>query len=228
MDFNSFPITLLLIAANVVISLIGFSNQSFMEKGLMWPYYIKRNNQYSRFILSGFLHADYMHLLFNMLTLYFFGQFIEVFFAKAFPNGRIWYVVLYFLGMIVADIPSYLKNKDNAYYRSLGASGAVSAVVFAAIIFNPWGQIRIYVLPLSMLLYAFLYIFYCIYSSKQNAGNINHDAHLWGSIFGLVFTIALLIAMRPDVIPYVFEDLKNPSLLGRKYAGEVIKYLLGY
>lgn len=228
MNFSQYPVTMLLIAANVVISLIGFNNRNFLEKGLMWPYYIKREKQYLRFLLSGFLHADYTHLFFNMLTLYFFGRNLEFLFGVAFSNGQVWYILLYFLGMLAADLPSYLKHQNNAVFRSLGASGAVSAVVFAMIVFDPWGQILIYFIPLSMLLYAVLYLIYCIYASKQGVGgNINHDAHLWGSIFGFVFTLALVVIMRSDIIPYILEEVKRPSILGRKELGAVLQYLLG-
>lgn len=228
MDFSQYPVTMLLIAANVVISLVGFSNRNFLEKGLMWPYYIKRDKQYLRFILSGFLHADYTHLFFNMLTLFFFGRNLEFIFNAAFTNGQVLYVLLYFLGMIAADLPSYIKHQNNAVYRSLGASGAVSAVVFGMIVFDPWGEMMIYFIRVSMLVYAVLYLIYCIYASKQGlGGNINHDAHMWGSIFGFVFTLALVLILRSDVVPYILEEAKRPSILGRKGLGEVLTYLLG-
>lgn len=216
MNLGDSPITLALIAANVIFSLIGFSNADMVDKTIMWPYKVKRENQYLRFITSGFLHADMMHLFFNMFTLFFFGKGLEIYFSYYGLGGNISYLVLYFLGLIASDIPSYIKHKDNYGYRSLGASGAVSAVVFATIVFNPWGKIYLYgALGLSAALYAILYIVYCVYMGKRNADNVNHDAHLWGGLFGLAFTLVLVGVMQPDLFTAILEELKNPSLLGR-------------
>jgi membrane associated rhomboid family serine protease len=226
MDFSQAPITILLIAANAIFSFIGFSNETLVNKTIGWPYYTKRENQYYRFISSGFLHADWMHLIFNMFTLFFFGSVIEGIFNAYGLGGNIAYLALYFLGMIVADIPSYIKHKDDYNYRSLGASGAVSAVVFAAILFNPWSEIRLYgFLRMSLAVFALLYVVYCVYMGKQNSDNVNHDAHLWGSLFGLAFTLVLLVSLRPDAIPYILEEIKKPSLFGRQEAGAVLDYL---
>jgi membrane associated rhomboid family serine protease len=227
MEFDKYPVTILLIAANVIFSIIGFSNKAMLEKTIGWPYYTKRENQWYRFITSGFLHADWMHLIFNMFTLFFFGSVIELLFTRFNLGGSAAYLALYFLGMIVADIPSYLKHKDNYEYRSLGASGAVAAVVFAVIVFSPWNPIYIYgALKISAAVYAVLYILYCIYMGKQNNDNVNHDAHLWGSLFGLVFTLALLIALKPGITPHIVTELTKFSLFGREETGAVIDFLL--
>jgi membrane associated rhomboid family serine protease len=216
MNLGDSPVTLALIAANVIFSLIGFSNTDMVDKTIMWPYRVKRENQYIRFITSGFLHADTMHLFFNMFTLYFFGTALEHYFASYGLGGNLSYLLLYFLGLIASDIPSFIKHKDDYGYRSLGASGAVSAVVFATIVFNPWGKIYLYgALGLSSALYAVLYIVYCVYMGKRNADNVNHDAHLWGSLFGLAFTLILVGVLQPELFTAIVEELKNPSLLGR-------------
>lgn len=210
------PITIALIATNVIFSLIAMSNQEVKSKAIMWPYGVKRYNQFYRFITSGFIHADYMHLFFNMFTLYFFGRVVEAYFSMYGLGGNISYIILYFLGLIASDLPTYFKYKDDYNYLCLGASGAVSAVVFAAIVFNPWGSIYLFgALKLSSFLYAVLYIAYCVYMSKKGGDNINHDAHLWGALFGLGFTIALIAAMQPDLLQYILEELKNPKLLGK-------------
>ena len=215
MNFQDSPITIGLIIANVIFSLIGFSNADMVDKTIMWPYRVARENQYIRFITSGFLHADWMHLIFNMFTLYFFGRNLEFYFSYYELGGKFAFLALYFLGLIISDIPSYIKHKDDYNYRSLGASGAVSAVVFATIIFAPWTTIRLYgALKLSAAVYAVLYILYCVYMGKKNSDNVNHDAHLWGSLFGLAFTLVLIGILNPELFAGIVEQLKHPSLFG--------------
>lgn len=215
-DIQHYPITIALIAANVIISLVAMNNDEVLSKTIMWPYGVKKYNQFYRFITSGFIHADYMHLFFNMFTLFFFGKVVEPAFNQLGLGGAIAYIALYFLGLIVSDIPTYLKQKDNYNYHCLGASGAVSAIVFAAIVFNPWGSIYIYgAVKISAFLYAVLYIIYCVAMSRRGGDNINHDAHLWGSLFGLCFTIALIAALQPWMFEIILDELKHPSLFGR-------------
>lgn len=213
---EQFPVTIALIAVNIIVSLIAMNNQDVLSKAIMWPYGVKKYNQYYRFITSGFIHADYIHLFFNMFTLFFFGMSVEHYFASEGLGGNIAYLALYFLGLIASDIPTYLKENENYNYHCLGASGAVSAVVFAAVVFDPWSSINLYgALKISALVYAVLYVFYCISMSKRGGDNINHDAHLWGSLFGLGFTIALIAALQPALFNVIGESLLHPSLFGR-------------
>jgi len=215
MDFSSSPITFLLIGINVIFSIIGFSNKTMLDKTIMWPYGVKRKNEYYRFITSGFLHADWIHLFFNMFTLFFFGISIENRFSAEGLGGNISYLVLYFAALIISDLPGYLKHKDDPNYRSLGASGAVSAVVFAAIVFDPWSSIYLYgAIKISAALYAVLFILYCVYMGRKNHDNINHDAHIWGAVFGLIFTLGLIAALQPSLFSIIVEELKNPSIFG--------------
>ncbi len=227
MDFAKYPVTLILIALNVLCSFIGFSNNSVLSKTIGWPYYEKRNKEYYRFITSGFLHADWVHLFFNMFTLYFFGKNVELIFSLSGLGGKFAYLALYFLALIVADIPSYLKHNNNPEYRSLGASGAVSAVIFASIIFSPWSSIYLYgAIQISATVYAILYIAYCIYMGRKNQDNVNHDAHLWGSVFGFVFTIVLIAVIRPELFPYILADFKKLSLFGSNELSSVLEFVL--
>lgn len=216
MNFSETPITFIIIAVNVLFSIIGFSNHSMLEKTIGWPYFSKKKNEYYRFITSGFLHADWMHLFFNMFTLFFFGRNIEIIFNGYGLGGNISYLLLYFLGMIVADLPSYFKHQDDYNFRTLGASGAVSAVLFASIVFDPWAALYLYgAFKISAVVFAVLYLAYCVYMSKQSRDNVNHDAHLWGSIFGVVFTIALIAYLQPQLFDSIMTELKQPSLFGR-------------
>lgn len=216
MNFQEYPVTYFLLGANIVISLIGFSNADFLNKTILWPFFIKRKHEYWRMITSGFLHADYMHLFFNMFTLYFFGKNIEILFEAYGLGGKAMYIALYFGALIISDLPSTINHKDDYHYRALGASGAVSAIVFAAIIFNPWGKILLYgAIGISALLYAVLFVAYSIYMGKQNADNVNHDAHLWGALFGVAFTVILISFLQPALFELIVEELKHPSLFGR-------------
>ena len=215
MSYNALSITILIISANVILSFIGFSDKNFISKTIMWPYYVKRNNEVYRLITSGFLHADMIHLFFNMFTLYFFGRNLEYILNTAELGGKVSYLALYFGALIISDLPCFIKYKDNYSYRSLGASGAVAAVVFSTIVFSPWDSIYLYgAIKISAALYAVLFIVYCIYMGKKGNDNINHDAHLWGALFGLVFTIMIVGIYRPDLISVILEAFKHPSLFG--------------
>lgn len=188
MNFN---LTTILIIANVAASFYAWSNPTVMSNWLMNPYQIERKGQYYRFLSSGFIHADYMHLFFNMFTLYSFGGYLEAAYKYQYGMqlGGIFYLLLFIVGIIVSDMPSYFKHKNNYNYNSLGASGGVSAIIYACILLNPWSQLYIYFIPLKGIVFALLYTAYSIWMSKKGYDNVNHNAHLWGGLFGVIFMI---------------------------------------
>lgn len=200
--------THIIIAITAIISFWAWSNGEVMFKSFFIPTHIKERKEYWRFFTHGFVHADQMHLIFNMLALYFFGPSVEVAFAVYFGSSKI-FVLFYFVALIASSIPSYYKHRNNYRYRALGASGAVSAVIFAAIIFDPWRRIGLLFLPDSLsipgILFGVLYIWYSAYMSKQNRDNIGHDAHLWGAVFGFIFPFII----EPRLFQVFINNLSN-------------------
>ena len=197
--------TLIIIAITAVISVMGFSNVNLVQRLILWPPALTRDKQYYRLISYGLVHADAGHLFFNMFTLYFFGRAMEPFYNNYL--GPFGFALFYVGGLVVSILPTYLRNQNNSRYRSLGASGAVSAALFAFILLQPWAMIIVFVLPLPAILYAVLYIVYSFYMQRQGADNINHDAHLWGAAYGVVFTIL----MEPRVLALFLQSLAHPS-----------------
>ncbi|SHN20284.1 rhomboid family intramembrane serine protease [Chitinophaga sp. CF418] len=182
-------ISIAIIIITCIISVTSFNSEKRMDDLSMWPYMVKEKNQYYRFLTSGFVHADFMHLGFNMFTLFFFGRFIEEMFLLIF-KGKGYYLLFYVLALILSDIPTYIKHKNDSGYRTIGASGAVSAVVFAAILFQPWAKILVFFIPMPAILYGIVYLGYTIYMSRRGGPTgINHDAHLWGAVFGILFPL---------------------------------------
>ncbi len=206
MDFD-FPITVSLIIANCVVSFVAFNNQDLINKLIFHPPAISQNNQWYRFITSGFIHKDVNHLLFNMLTLFFFGKTLEPGFGVLGIGGGIGYLLFYIAAIAVSEIPTYIKHKNDESYFSLGASGAISAVVFALVLFEPWGTVYLkFIIPIPFILYAVGYLIYSTYMAKKGGDGVGHSAHLWGALFGIVF---FLIAY-PNSIKIFMGQLAHP------------------
>lgn len=197
--------TTVLIILTVIVSFLAWQDKKIMARFVFDPLSVTRFKQYDRFITHGFVHADGMHLLFNMFTLYFFGRVIERFYINKF--GLMGFVIFYVLAIIVAIIPTYLKHKNNAHYFGLGAIGGVSAVLFAFILFYPWEMIYLFaVIPIPAILFAIVYTTYSIYMDKNGRDNVNHSAHLIGALFGVVATIII----EPKIILHFVQALLSP------------------
>lgn len=198
-------LTFILIGVTVLVSWLAFDRPALLERLILWPPAIDRKKQYDRLLTHGFIHADWSHLLFNMITLYFFGRQIEVVMAKLI--GPMGFVLFYLSAIVVAILPTYLRHRHDPHYRSLGASGAVSAVLFAFILLSPWSLIFVFFLPMPAILYAVAYIAYSIWMDKRGGDNINHSAHLSGAIYGVLF----MLLMEPRVAGVFLQRLMSPS-----------------
>ncbi len=196
--------TIIIIAVTTIISFIAFSNRRLKAELVFYPPAIK-HKQFYRFITYGFIHADTTHLLFNMFTLYFFGTAMENIYRPFL--GGFGFVAFYLLALIISIFPSYLRHINNENYASLGASGAVSAVLFAYISVAPWQMLYLFAaVPIPAILFAVAYVAYSMYAQKKAQDNVNHGAHLWGAAFGVIATIILY----PNVVNYFIDKLLSP------------------
>ena len=199
-------ITLVIIGITVLVSILCFNSSALFGALSLKPYRVVRHNEWWRVITHGFVHGDYMHLLVNMIVLYSFGGYVEQYFRELHADGMVgspfWaYIVLYFGGMIVATIHDLVKNRHNPYWSSIGASGAVSAVVFSTIFFEPWGKILLFgIIPIPGILFGILYLAYTQCSAKRGKDNINHYAHIYGAVFGFWYPVLLNPMLIHDFI----------------------------
>lgn len=185
------PITYVIIAVTVAVSIACFSNGQLFDRLSLKPYRVVHAREWYRLITHGFVHADGMHLFVNMFTFWSFGQYIES--AFAYLGFGTWaFLVLYFGALIIASVSDVVRYRNASWYTSIGASGAVSAVLFTAIFLNPWEKILLFaVVPIPGILFGVLYLIYCQYMARQGGDNINHNAHFYGAVFGFVFPIFL-------------------------------------
>lgn len=196
--------TIGIIAVTGLVSWLAFSNEKLLQQLLLWPPAVTRGRQFHRFLTYGFVHGDFMHLAFNMITLYFFGRLMEGFYGDYL--GPLGFVGFYLSALVVSALPSYLRHRHDPEYATLGASGAVSAVLFAFILLQPWQIIYVYVIPVPAIIYAVLYVGYSIYAERKQADRINHSAHLAGAAYGVLFTVL----MEPRVLGHFWQTLLNP------------------
>lgn len=194
------PAASIIFIFTLVTSLFAFYNDGVFDKLILNPYRVSRGKGVYTLITSGFIHLDVMHLAANMITFFFFAFKLEQTFARNSSWGHLQFVLLYLLSLVLSDMGSIAKYKNNPGYQSLGASGAVCAVVFSFILFYPWAPVYF---ALPAFIYGPLFLAYCVYASKKSRDNINHDAHFFGALSGLIITILLY----PGIIPQFIAQL---------------------
>lgn len=189
------PVTITLIFANVAISLWAmYGNPIYFQKFAEWPYEIVHEKKYYQVITSAFLHANFMHLFFNMFALYTFGSFLELFFIENFGafDGSLYFFLIYFISLLTGSIATVAFHFKDPNYVAVGASGAVSGIVFSYIIFFPKSTLLVLFIPMPAYLFAVLWIGFSIYGMRSRLGNIGHEAHLGGAVGGFVSTLILI------------------------------------
>jgi len=203
--------TIFIIIVTSLISIVAFGNRELFEKLQLNPYKVYHKKEWYRIISHGFLHADWVHLIINMIVLLSFGSAVENIFNQLAAKGIIKspvlvFVLLYFISMIAATLTSVVKQKNNAWYNSVGASGAVSAVIFTSIFFQPLARLYLYaVIPIPGIVFGVLYLGYSHYMSKKGGDNINHDAHFIGAVVGFIFPLFI----DPSLIHVFLNQLFN-------------------
>lgn len=209
-------ITLIIIIITALVSFGGFSNERLVNDLIFYPPAITRQKQWYRFFTCGLIHADAGHLIFNMLALYLFGDIVEKYFILLFGgSGKLLYLLLYILALFFCLLPTFAKHKNDYSYRSLGASGAVSAVIFASILFNPLVGIGLFFIPIYIagFIFGILYLLVSNWLEKRGGGNVNHSAHIYGALFGIAFTIiACSLFSGYPVLNNFVEQIKNANL----------------
>lgn len=210
-------ITLVIVIVTCLVSIGGFSQQKIIDDLIFYPPSVKRG-QYYRFISHGFIHADVLHLAFNMIALYSFGEGLEkVFsFSCVFGQlGKLFYLLLYLTALIIASLPDYIRYKDLYHFKSLGASGAVSAIIFSMLVFFPQTPVGLIFLPIRVpgYIFAIVYLAITVYLDRRGGGHINHSAHFWGAAYGIVFTLVFcrLFADSFDVYDNFMTQLRSRS-----------------
>lgn len=200
---------LILIGLTVLVSVYAWSNQELLNSWILDPYRMNgRPSQWYRFLTSGFLHADWGHLVFNMITLYSFGGLALTAFVSELGTsaGIMAFLALYLGGIILSDLPTYFRHRHDPDYRSLGASGGVSSVLFAGILFQPIGKVYMMFIPIGIpgFIWGVLYLFYSYYMGRQRRDNINHDAHFYGALYGVLLTLALIPSVAGTFAQQIF------------------------
>ena len=222
MSLTETPISIVIMLATVLISISGFNNQEFKRKLLFNPYLVKEHNEWYRAFSHAFIHSDYMHLFFNLFVFHWAGTQLEILFTNpiewqiTFPDypfwgvmkGRLYFITLYIGGFLFATLPAMRKHSGNPGYNSLGASGAVSAVLLGFIMLKPLAELHFIFLPMIPLpafVMGILFFAYEKYMDKRGGTGIAHDAHIGGAVFGVLF----LALINFKFILRFFELIRN-------------------
>lgn len=200
-------VTYIIILVTAAVSILCFTQRLNVNRLVFNAYQVWHGRQWYRLLSYGLVHGGWSHLIFNMLTLFFFGPVVERYFGAVFgqTTGTILYIVLYVSAIVVSTLGDLFKYRDDYYYNALGASGAVSAILFAAILFEPKMGLYIFFVPIPIPGYIFapLYLLYCWYMARRNMDNIGHTAHFWGAVYGLVFPLVC----EPSIFSYFLQQL---------------------
>lgn len=208
-----FSITLVIIIITTLISISAFNNERILNELIFYPPAVQRGQWY-RMFSCGLIHADWGHLIFNMLALYLFGNNVETAFNQVLgASGRYLYLLMYILALGACVIPSYTKNKNNYHYRSLGASGGVSAVIFSSILFYPLMGIGLFFIPIYIagFIFGILYLVISSWLDRKGGGNINHSAHIFGAVFGIAFTIIACRITDFPILQFFISQIQNAN-----------------
>jgi membrane associated rhomboid family serine protease len=205
----SISITFIIILATISVSIQAFNKEELMYRLSLSPYEIKHQNKHYKFITYLFVHADWAHLLFNMISFWMFGEMLETELAATYGRsvGPIHFVILYFVGGLFSTFWPMIRNQDNPNYISLGASGAVSSIIFAAMMWQPTMQLSLIFLPgISIPAYIFapLYLAFEFYAFKRGKTNIAHDAHIGGSVFGIAYVLFINFEKGKEIVQQIF------------------------
>jgi len=202
-------VTIIIVILTAIVSFIAFQNPALMSRYDFSPYRIVQRKEYFRFISHAFLHADWMHLLINMIVLFSFGVYVEKEFSYLENSGQIKsgmfsFLFLYFSAILISSLTTFIKKRNDPYYIAVGASGAVSAILFTSIFFSPLEKILLYgILPMPGIVFGLLYLGYSTYMGRRDKDHINHDAHLWGAIYGIVYPLFL----DPSLVHHFIRQL---------------------
>lgn len=200
------PVASIIFAFTIATSIYTFSNHQLYGRFMLHPYTVSKGRHLYTLFTSGLIHRDWAHLLFNMLTFYFFGFSLEALLASLSSWGHLQFALIYLLGLVLSDVGTVYKQKDNPSYYSLGASGAICAVLFSFILFDPKMMLGVFlIIPMPAWLFGILFLGYCMWASKNARDGINHDAHFYGALFGIVLTIIFY----PWVIQHFIQQFGN-------------------